>query len=91
MSAELPPLLVPPELLDNLLGIDLRTYQDRERRVALRAAIGTSAGLCDALAKEIEAQNQYHGRIPKNVQQIAAAFRRAGDELWRMRDRVTLP
>ena len=82
------PLLVTPEKLRALLDTDLRTYQDRGQRVAIRAALGDAAGLCDFMAAEIVAQNNHRGRVNRRIRDLEAAFKRCGDEIWRMRDQV---
>ena len=84
-------LLMTPERLDAIMNADMTTYRTRETRVALRAALGSAAGLCDAMAKELEYQNKGRGgHLNKEVVAMSNAFRRCGDEIWRMRDRVRL-
>lgn len=86
-----PTILVTPEKLDAVMRADLSSYKTRETRVALRAALGSAAGLCDFMETEVQAQNKLRGRPNKATREMAAAFKRCGDEIWRMRDRVPLP
>lgn len=85
-------VLITPEAIDSLLSLDLRTYETPDGRAALRGALGTAAALCDKMASEVLAQNTKGRRRPnKEIQLTSAAFKRAGDEIWRMRDRVAVP
>lgn len=85
-----PEVLITPERIAHILRGDLAAYAEREQRVAMRAALGDAAGLCDALASELVAQNTRRGRITKRVAEMAADFKRCGDEIWRMRNAVPL-
>ena len=54
-----------------------KALRDRspDQRAAMRGALGDAAGLCDALAREIEASNTYgRGKITKIGQELGASF-----------------
>ncbi len=87
-------VLLTPERLDSILRMGLEMYPQQAERVAARGALADAATLCDALASElIEAHRLSHGRRApsKALREIEAAFKRAGDEIMRMRDRVSVP
>ncbi len=85
-------VLITPELLDSILSASLQVYEERRQRAAMRGGLVDAAALCDVLASEFVAQNRKGNRVPsKAVQEVAAAFRRAGDEIMRMRERVSVP
>ena len=87
-------VLMTPERLDRILRCGLEIYRSRHQRAAARGALMDAATLCDAMASETLAQYRLsHGkRVPsKAVQDIAVTFKRAGDEIMRMRDRVSVP
>jgi len=85
-------VLITPEGLDRVLSMSLRSYTTRGERAAMRGGLIDAASLCDRMADEIIAQNRHGSRAPKKlVLQMAAAFKRCGDEIQRMRDRVTVP
>ena len=46
------------QVADKLVRDSTRTYQDRAERVAMRCALGDAAALCDALARDIAAENR---------------------------------
>ena len=83
------PVLITPERVDQILRAGLSVYWGRNERAAMRSGMGDAAGLCDAMADELLAQQP--GRPSKAVREMAAGFRRCGDEIWRMRDRVEVP
>jgi hypothetical protein len=69
-------------------------YTSREERVALRCALGDAAALCDALARDIAAENRGHGGkgpVTKLGLQLEAIAKRCGDAIWEMRDNVEVP
>lgn len=87
-------VFITPERLDSILRLGLEVHQSRDQRAAARGALMDAATLCDVLASEFIAQHKIgHGnRAPsKMAQEISAAFKRAGDEIMRMRDRVSVP
>ena len=84
------PVLITPERLDRILRAGLSVYWGRNERAAMRSGMGDAAGLCDAMADELLAQHK-HKRPSKAVLDMAAMFRRVGDEIMRMRERVEVP
>ena len=85
-------VLIAPERLDAILRSGLSLYKESALGLGPRGALTAAALLCDALAEEFVAQNRRGRRVPsKAVREIEAAFRRAGDEIMRMRERVEVP
>ena len=85
-------VLITPERLDRILGLGFSLYKERGERAAARGALMDAAVLCDALASEYAAQNSRRGRnMSKAKLDVMFAFKRAGDEIMRMRDRVSVP
>ncbi len=82
---------IAPEYLFSLIAMDLGTYQSRHERVAMRAALGDAAILCDHMADAVQAQNKRRGHILKAAQEMAAAFKQCGDEIWLMRSMIEVP
>jgi len=89
MTKAAPSLLITPEKLDSIMRADLSSYRTPAGRAALRGALGSAAGLCDFMATELAAQNKGRGgHVNKATASMAEAFKRCGDEIWRMRERV---
>lgn len=87
-------VLITPERLDSILSLGLSLYRRPDQRAAMRGCLTDAAWLCDALASElIEQYRLEHGKRapPKRMLDVVWAFRRAGDEIMRMRDRVEVP
>lgn len=81
----------PDEAAAKMVQAAMSIYQSRPERAAMRCALGDAAGLCDALARAIEADNKgNHGKgaITKQGQDRAAIARRCGDAIWQMRELV---
>lgn len=89
MSERQPPeVLITPERIASILRMSLASYETPDMRAAMRGALGDAAALCDALGSELIAQNTRRGRVNKRTAEMAAAFKRCGDEIWRMRETV---
>jgi hypothetical protein len=72
-----------------MLKAALNTYQTTEERAALRCALGDAAALADTLALQIENENRTaRGHVTKHGRALAAAVRRAGDDIWAMREKI---
>lgn len=84
-------MLITPERIAALLRMSLTSYADHGQRVAMRGALGDAAALCDVMSSEIVSQNTRRGRINKRTAAAAAAFKRCGDEIFRMRDLINGP
>lgn len=79
------------EYIETLLRSDLDIYNDTKGRAALRAALGDAAALCNMMATAVIDQNLRGGRTNKHIRDVAAAFDRCGDEIWRMRSMINVP
>lgn len=81
-------VLITPERIAAIIRMSLDSYTTPDMRAAMRGALGDAAALCDALGSELIAQNTRGGRVNKRTAEMAAAFKRCGDEIWRMRETV---
>lgn len=86
-----PSAMSPTEALELLLDGDMRTHESRGERAALRAALGSAAGFCDLMAKQIERANTHGSRVTHAGVALADVARRIGDELWRAREKIRHP
>ena len=80
-DGEMPPMLV----------FDLSVYTQPKERAAMRAALGTGAGVLDLMVKEIEALHRKRGRLTKKGEALANIAQRCADKLWDMRKSVSVP
>ena len=58
----------------------------------MRCALGDAAALCDAMARDIAAENRGRGgagAVTKLGLELEAIAKRCGDAIWSMRDNVT--
>lgn len=76
---------------ERIMAFSLSAYPTLEHRAAMRGALGDAAGLCDALARDIAAENSSRGRVTKRGQQLEAIAKRCGDAIWAMREKVHVP
>jgi len=76
---------------ERIMRWSLNSYRTREHRAAMRGALGDAAVLCDALARDIAAENSSRGRQTKRGQQLEAIAKRCGDAIWAMREKVSVP
>lgn len=76
-----------------MLNVALDTYKTAGERAAMRSAFGDAAALCDGLAREIAAANRGRngkGAVTKLGLQLEAIAKQCGDEIWKMRDQITV-
>lgn len=69
-------------------------YPSADQRAAYRAALGTAAGVCDAMADMVAQENRGRGgrgAVTKHGNELAAAMKQCGDALWALREKVTIP
>ena len=70
--------------------VDYYKRPDRLRDPGLyRSACGDAAHMCDAVAADLlKEERTARGKPTKRSRELAAAVKRAGDAIWRMRDKV---
>ena len=76
-----------------LLHSSMNVHRDRDARAALRCGMGDSATICDIIAKRLLAEHKgYGGKGPatKLGRELAAIAKRCGDEIWALREKVTM-
>jgi hypothetical protein len=79
------------DVREKLVETALRIYPSRPERVAVRGALGDAAALCDALARDIEAnnpRNRKKGTVTVRGAQLADIARQCGNIIWNMRDKI---
>lgn len=79
------------DIAAKIVAYELDAYRTRRERAALRCALGDAAHLCDALARKV--RDEYRGRggaVKKPGHDIAVWIERAGNEIWAMRELVTM-
>ena len=82
-----------PSEEDVILKSSLAAHPERENRAALRCGLGDAATICDLIAKRLlEEHKGYGGRGPttKLGREMAAVAKRCGDEIWALRDKVSV-
>ena len=76
---------------ESLITSSMRTYVKRKERAAMRCGLGDAAALCDAIARDLLAENGLsRGQSTKLGQQLATIAKRCGDAIWAMREKVTI-
>lgn len=77
-----------------MLNVALDTYKTAGERAAMRSAFGDAAALCDALAREIAAENRGRkgkGAVTKLGLKLEEVAKRCGDAIWQMREQIEVP
>lgn len=54
----------------------------------VQGAHSDAAHMCDALAADIRREHTRRGRVTKEGEALAAAVKRAGDAIWKMRSEI---
>lgn len=82
------------EMKAHMLNMALDGYKTAGERAALRCALGDAASLCDGLAREIAEENRGRGgkgAVTKLGLKLEAIAKRCGDEIWAMREKISVP
>lgn len=82
------------ESIREMMVAACHTYDQRGERAALRCALGDAAGICDAMAREIETTHRTRngkGPVSANGQNLAAIVRVCGDRIFAARDLIGMP
>jgi hypothetical protein len=78
---------------DIILKSALSAHPERENRAALRCGLGDGATVCDLIAKRLLEEHRGRGgkgATTKLGRELAAIAKRCGDEIWALRERVSL-
>lgn len=67
---------------------DLQTYKAPNERAALRAGLGTAAGVCDLFLQRIRQQHTKRGRLTKEGLALMELVQEIGDAIWAEREKV---
>jgi len=81
---------VPPFGEERHLDFTLRHYQTCKHydMPSVCSGHGDAAHMCDAIAADILREHTVNGRVTKQGEALAAAVKRAGDAIWRMREKL---
>lgn len=77
-----------------MLNVALDTYNKPGERAALRSAMGDAAALCDAIARDVAAENRGRngkGSVTKLGLQLEEVAKRCADAIWAMREDIKVP
>jgi len=96
-DASTEPLRVSPvpastPIAERYAASSMRVHRTDDGRAAMRCALGDAAALCDAISRDIAAENRSRGgkgAVTKLGLQLAAVADRCGDAIWGMRDLIT--
>ena len=87
------PLIDKQTAIARMIAGAMSTYRERGERAALRCALGDAAALCDRIAMEVLAAHRTRsGKGPpsKLGMQLCDAVKTAGNEIWAMREKITV-
>ncbi len=80
--------------VERMARIAQESYQTRDERAALRCGMSDAVALCDALAREIAAENRGRngkGAVTKRGLELEAIAKRCADAIWAMREKINVP
>lgn len=73
---------------DDLMVFDLETYKAPMERAAMRAALGTAAGIADGFTTRLHQQYFKRGRLTKEGRALIELSQEIGDAIWAAREAI---
>ena len=70
------------------IAFDMQTYKTPNERAALRAGLGTAAGICDLILERIHRQHTKRGRLTKEGVALVELAQEIGNAIWSAREKV---